>query len=467
MTGNRDFLVGKRVTVVGLGIEGVDVARYAATHGASRVTVIDAKTPESLASRIDELRGLPISYALGPYVTGSIADSDIVFASQSVPLSSPPLAETRERGIALSSMMAEFLRQCPGPAIGITSSSGKTTTTSLVAHIFAADARAYRVGGNIGIGLMGLLDGMDEATWAVLEISHNQLQLTDRSPHIAAILNITPNHLDQFSWEDYVALKHNLVRYQMAEDYVVLGLDNELAAAAADLTPAHVAHFSMTQDVPGDGAFVRDGAVFIRREAIETMLLPVADIPLRGAHNVENVLAAAAIAMLAGVSPETIADGVRTFQAVPHRLEVVGEVGGVQYVNDSIATTPERTLAGLRSFSEPVVLLLGGRDKHLPKEELADEALHRCTGIVFFGEDGALMEAAVEAGAAGVAFEERPVLQRVVTLREAIHAARAMAEPGDVVLLSPACTSFDAYPNFEARGEEFRAIVRAMATEAR
>ena len=307
---------------------------------------------------------------------------------------------------------------------------------------------------------------MDERTWAVVEISHTQLQLIERSTHIAAILNVTPNHLDRFSWEDYVELKYRLVRGQSADDYVVLNLDDEVSAKAAELTPARALHFSMNETIPGDGAFVRDGAVFLRRDNLEEMVLPVGEIPLLGAHNVANVLAAAAIASAAGVDAATIAAGVRSFAAVPHRLEFVGEVDGVRYVNDSIATTPERALAGIRSFSEPLVLLLGGKDKDLPKDELAQEALARCSGIVFFGEDGALMEAAVEANAATVAFEDRPQMARVVTLADAVSEASEMAAPGDIVLLSPACTSFDAYANFEQRGEEFRAIVRGM-TEGR
>jgi UDP-N-acetylmuramoylalanine--D-glutamate ligase len=221
----------------------------------------------------------------------------------------------------------------------------------------------------------------------------------------------------------------------------------------------------MTADLPGDGAFVRDAAVFVRHENVDEMALPVSEIPLRGAHNVANVLAAAAIASVAGIDIATIAAAVRTFEAVPHRLEPVGEVDGVRYVNDSIASTPARTLAGIRSFIEPIVLLLGGKDKDLPKDELAQQALERCTGIVFFGADGPLLEAAVEANAWAVPFEDRPLMARVVTLAEAVEEARDMAAPGDVVLLSPACTSFDAYANFEERGEEFRQIVRRLAAE--
>ncbi|HEY7801280.1 MAG TPA: UDP-N-acetylmuramoyl-L-alanine--D-glutamate ligase [Dehalococcoidia bacterium] len=465
MTGERDFLVGKRVTVLGLGIEGVDVARYAAAHGAS-VTVIDAKSAESLTARLRELEGLPITYALGQHGADLVAGSDLVFASQSIPLSSPPVAAARAHGVPITSMTRWFFEHCPGRTIGITGSSGKTTTTSLVAAMLQAGGLEHVVGGNIGTGLLGLLDEMDTRTWAVVEVSHTQLQLLDTSPHLAAVLNVTPNHLDRFSWEEYVALKQRLVRFQTTDDYVVLNLRDELSREMSELTPATAWYFTSEGDLPGNGAFVRDGAAFFRHDAIEEMLLPLEEIPLRGAHNVENVLAAAAIAAIAGVSGEDIARAIRAFRPVPHRLEFVAEVEGVRYVNDSIASTPERTLAGIRSFVEPLVLLLGGKDKDLPKDELAEEALRRCTGIVFFGADGPLLEAAVEAHAQLVPFEERPQLVRVATLAEAVAEARDIAESGDVVLLSPACTSFDAYANFEERGEEFRRLVREMASEA-
>lgn len=457
--------MGKRVTVLGLGIEGADMARYAVGHGASMVTVIDSRPREALVDRLEQLRGLPIRYELASSPDASVAECDLLLVSQSIPLDHAAVLAARERGAPISSMTHAFLQLCPGPVIGITGSSGKTTTTSLVAHILASDGRPYRAGGNIGVGLLGLLDGMDENTWAVVEISHTQLQLTDRSPHIAAILNITPNHLDNFTWDEYVALKVNIVRYQEPHDYVVLNADDPLHVRTAESTPAQRLQFSMTNEIAGDGAFVRDNAVFLRRGNIEEMVIATAEIPLRGAHNVANVLAATAIASAADVGAAAIAAAVRSFQPVPHRLEVVAEVDGTRYVNDSIASTPERALAALRSFNEPIVLLLGGKDKNLPKDELAREALERCTGIVFFGADGALLEAAVEANADAVAFEDRPLTARVVTLAEAVREASEMAAPGDVVLLSPACTSFDAYRNFEERGEEFRRIVRELARE--
>jgi UDP-N-acetylmuramoylalanine--D-glutamate ligase len=284
--------------------------------------------------------------------------------------------------------------------------------------------------------------------------------MTDRSPHIAAILNVTPNHLDQFSWDDYVALKQRIVRFQGEFDYVVLNLDDAMSVGAAELTPARVIHFSMTDAIPGDGAFVRDGAIFVRAESVEEMVLPTSEIPLRGQHNVANAVAATAIARAAGIGAETIAAAIHTFSAIPHRLETVGEVHGVRYVNDSIATTPERTLAGIRSFSEPLVLLLGGRDKDLPKDELAREAMNRCHAIIFFGEHAQRLHDAFAAEADDP--ENNAVMFQTTTLAEAVGVARKHAEPGEVVLLSPACTSFDAYRNFEERGDEFRRLVTAM-----
>jgi UDP-N-acetylmuramoylalanine--D-glutamate ligase len=480
MTGERDSLVGKRVTVIGLGIEGVDAARYAASHGA-QVVALDTKPEAALGPRLEELEGLPITYVLGrAQRIEDIAESDLVFVSQSVPLKLSFLVEAQSRGITLSSMTRYFLEHCPGPTIGITGSSGKTTTTALVTAMLAADGRPYRSGGNIGTGLLGLLDGIDERTWTVLEMSHTQLQLADRSPHIAAILNITPNHLDKFSWDEYVALKQNIVRFQTADDIAVLNFDDPLYARTVEMTPATRWIFTTQSQCPGDGAFLdidddadmaeRTGRrlpqyIMLRHRQRDVRVVTTDEITLRGRHNVANVLAATAIAAAAGVRAEHIARAIREFRPVPHRLEEVAEIDGVRWVNDSIATTPERALAGIRSFEEPLVLLLGGRDKDLPKDELAQEALRRCVGIVFFGESAALFEAAVQANA-GFA-PEPPQMARGETLAEAVGVAREMAGAGDVVLLSPACASFDAYANFEERGEEFRRLVRAMAGEGR
>ena len=354
------------------------------------------------------------------------------------------------------SMMGLFMELCPGPIAGITGSSGKTTTTALVGEMFEADERPVFVGGNIGIGLLDHLSSVRAYTWAVLEVSHTQLQLVTRSPHVAAILNITPNHLDRFGWDEYRKLKANIIRYQTASDIPVLGFDDAECRELASEVKSRLLWFSLGDQIPDDGIFVRDGWAVIRYGRLNEKVFRLDALRVRGRHNQANAVAAAAIATACGVSQEAIACAVETFRGVPHRLELVAEVEGVSYYNDSIATTPERALAGIRSFEEPVVLLLGGRDKQLPLAELAAEAMRRCRAVVLFGESAGKIEVALRV-AAGPA-----KIRRVKGLAEALEAGRALAEAGDVVLLSPACTSYDAYEGFERRGEHFRSLVRQM-----
>lgn len=452
-----DF-AGKRVTVVGLGIEGVDLARYLARQGAL-VTISDSRPADKLADRIQDVAALPVQLALGSSQTDEVTSADAVFVSQGVPLDLPGLKAAREAGVPLISMTGLFLDVCPGPVVGITGSSGKTTTTALVAEMFQADERPVFVGGNIGIGLLDQLSAIRPYTWSVLEVSHTQLQLVESSPHVAALLNITPNHLDRFSWVDYVRLKKNILRFQTGGDVAVLNLDDAESRAAQPLVRGRLLWFTMSKGTPGDGVSVREGWAVLRWGRLEERLFPLADVRLRGAHNLANAVAAAAISAAAGVSPDAIACAIDAFRGVPHRLELIGEAKGIAYYNDSIATTPERTVAGLRSFDEPVVLLLGGRDKHLPLEELAAEAAERCRAVVLFGESAPkLQEALREAGS-------KTRVIRVETLPQAVEAASAAAQPGDVVLLSPACTSYDAYENFERRGEHFRDLVTPLIKE--
>jgi UDP-N-acetylmuramoylalanine--D-glutamate ligase len=457
MTRDREFLVGKRVTVLGLGIEGVDMVRYLASHGAS-VTVSDSKSPEQLASRIQELDGLHVQFSLGANRVEEAAGADMLFVSQGVPLTLPAVREAQERGVPVSSMTRLFLELCEGTVIGITGSSGKTTTTALVDAMFSAAGRKHAVGGNIGVGLLGLLDCVTPETWVVLELSHTQLETAGRSPHIACVLNVTPNHLDRYSWEDYVALKLRILQHQSRDDIAVLNLDDEVCSAFATEAPGRVVWFSARREPNGDAAaYLKGDAIVWRRGSVETKVLTTGEIPLRGAHNVANVLAAVAVAGSAGLDTRVIAKAVREFTPVPHRIELVDSIDGVSYYNDSIATTPERTIAALRSFEEAVVLLVGGRHKNLPLDDLAREA-SRCRAAVCFGEAGLLLAEALR---------NATTVEQVATLAEAVAAAKALAKPGDVVLLAPACTSYDAYDNFEQRGEDFRRIVGSLASNGR
>lgn len=455
---------GKRVTVIGLGIEGVDLVRYFAARGA-QVTVSDAKSAERLQAHLAALSGVPVTLSLGANRAESAADADLIAVSQGAPLDLPPIVAARGRGVPITSLTQLFLGQCRGIIVGVSGSSGKTTTTSLVGAIFAASGRRMVLGGNLGRPLLSRLDEITPDTWVILEVSHSQLLLTSVSPHIACLTNITPNHLDRFSWDEYVGLKRNLIAHQHSDDVAILNYDNPITRSMTRDTPAQSLFFSLTGDMPADGACEREGMIVWRRDGSEDSVLPSADIRLRGRHNVENALAAVAVCGACGIAPGIMAQAIRDFRGVPHRLEFTGVVAGARYYNDSIATAPERTLAGMRTFDEPLVLLLGGRDKHLPLEELGAEVNRRCRAVICFGEAGDLLLAACRAahphGVCGT------VMRRVETLDQAVALAARLAQPGDAVLLSPACTSFDAFDNFEQRGEAFRQLVRALGSSTR
>ncbi|HWQ29202.1 MAG TPA: UDP-N-acetylmuramoyl-L-alanine--D-glutamate ligase, partial [Dehalococcoidia bacterium] len=327
MTLDRDFLAGKRVTVLGLGIEGVDLVRFLVARGAD-VTASDAKPANRLRTALERLEGLPVRYRLGANRPEDVVGADFLFVSQSVPLDNPVVQEARRRGIPVSSMTCLFMELCPAPIVGITGSSGKTTTTSLVGAMFTAAGRPHVVGGNIGVGLLDLLDRITPETTVVLEISHTQLQLTDRSPHVACVLNVTPNHLDRFSWDEYRQLKRNILAYQGPGDVAVLNRDDPESAAMAPLAKGTVRWFSARGPIDGEGAFIRDGVVTARRGGVEEAVVPVSEIPLRGEHNVANVVAAVAIASACGLPADAMGRAVREFAPVPHRLEFVAEVGG-------------------------------------------------------------------------------------------------------------------------------------------
>jgi UDP-N-acetylmuramoylalanine--D-glutamate ligase len=444
---------GRRVLVYSLGIEGRDLARWLLKNGAS-VTISDTRSEAQLAAA-----GATAPEGVERVVSGgALLDAngfDMVAVSQSILRYDPALGRARELGIPVTSQMRLFLQLCPAPVIGITGSSGKSTTTALVGAMAAEAGVDHIVGGNIGEALLGRLDEIQPATVVILEISHTQLQYTDRSPAIAAVTNVTPNHLDQFSWDEYVGLKRNILSHQRTDDTAVMNADDHTSRALMAAVRGRLVRCSLAGEVPGDGAWLDNRTVMLRQGGREAeAILKRDDVRLRGDHNMANVVMACAIGASAGFPAEAMARAVASFRGVPHRLEVVGAAGGATWVNDSIATSPERTMAGLKAFSEPVVLLLGGREKHLPLDLLQELAGKRCRAVVCFGEAGPLFHDAMRHTSA--------VTRLVSTLEEAVMAAVDLAHEGDVVLLSPAGTSFDAYPSFEVRGEAFRRLVRAL-----
>jgi UDP-N-acetylmuramoylalanine--D-glutamate ligase len=445
-------LSGRRVSVIGLAREGTDLARFLVGEGA-RVLVNDRRPADVLRDRLDELAGLPIDYVLGGHPFEPTLEADLLFVSPGVPPELPLLAEAQARGIPISSGTRLFFERCPAPIVGITGSSGKTTTTTLVGRIFEETGRRTIVGGNIGVPLLGRLGEIGAEDWVVLELSSFQLEPMDVSPYIAAITNITPNHLDRHpSMEAYTAAKAQIVKHQRHNDWAVLNADD---SGSSGLRPnGQVIRFSLQQRV--EGAYLDGDALVLDRDGERQTICRRADLRAPGLHNVANVLTACAVSSAAGIEVAAMRAAATAFTGVRHRLELIAEIDGVRYVNDSIATAPERSMAGLAVYADaPVVLLAGGRDKHLPMDAWGELIAGGARALITFGEMADGVEQAARAG--GLSSDR---IHRAGTVDRAVEIARRVALAGDVVLLSPGGTSYDQYNDFEARGDHFAAVVR-------
>ncbi|MBN1977966.1 MAG: UDP-N-acetylmuramoyl-L-alanine--D-glutamate ligase [Anaerolineae bacterium] len=455
---------GKRVVILGLARQGVALARFLAQSGA-KVTVSDLSDKAALADEISDLQGLSIRYVLGEHPLDLLDRADLLCLSGGVPIDAPIVLEARQRGMPLSNDAQIFLERCPAPVIGITGSAGKTTTTALVGEMCRAAGFRTWVGGNIGNPLITDLGEIKPDDRVVMELSSFQLELMTVSPHVAAVLNITPNHLDRHeTMKAYIAAKRNIVAHQGKDDFALLGYDDANARALALDTAARLLWFSGGAEVE-QGAFRTNGELTLRMGGTDRTICYASDVRLLGRHNLLNVLAASTLAGVAGVPLEAMREVATTFTGVEHRLELVRESGGVRWYNDSMATAPERSLAALRAFEEPIVLLAGGRDKNLPWDEFAGEATRRARQLVTFGEAGPMIARVVKKSLNGGAGEPGAMLEgitRVETLEEAVSAAARLARSGDVVLLSPGGTSFDAFRDFAERGERFKTLVKAL-----
>ncbi|CUS02740.2 UDP-N-acetylmuramoylalanine--D-glutamate ligase [Candidatus Promineifilum breve] len=451
-----DALHGKRLVILGMARQGTALARFAVGVGAF-VTLSDMRPAVKLAGARQALADLPadrLRFVLGEHPLSLLDACDVLALSGGVPSDSPLVAEARRRGIPLTNDSLEFMRRAPAPVMGITGSAGKTTTTALVGQMGQKSARQTWIGGNIGRPPLEDLAHMSSNDLIVVELSSFQLELWDEcSPPIAAVLNLTPNHLDRHrTMAAYAEAKSHILRHQKPGDVAVLPADDPGALEMRGLARGRLRLFSAHEPV-SDGAFVQDGQIWLSDARGQTALCPVAASRLRGRHNVLNVLAAVTLADAAGVPHEAIVEGIRLFDGVPHRLETVRRVGGVQYVNDSIATAPERALAALAAFEEPIILLAGGRDKDMVWDGWARQVAQRVKHVVLFGELGPAL---------GQRLGDRAPTTTVETLAEAVSVAHEQAGTGDVVLLSPGGTSFDGYSDFVERGEHFRLLVREL-----
>jgi UDP-N-acetylmuramoylalanine--D-glutamate ligase len=462
-----DPLSGKTAVILGFARQGQALARWLPTIGA-KVIVSDKRDFGELAEAILDFVDAPIEYALGDHPLSLLDDADIVLLSGGVDPQVPFVQAARERDIPLSNDAQLFVERCTAPVIGITGSAGKTTTTTLVGKMLAnafPNTKTW-VGGNIGEVLLDDLPEIASSHRVVMELSSFQLELMTRSPQIAAVLNVTPNHLDRHgNMEAYMEAKAQIFLHQRpdTDDICIFDADDPGSNVLSDRAVGRVAWFSAREMVT-DGAFLAGTRLMVvgagSFDGIPHTVCTRDEIKLRGEHNLRNTLAACAIAGAAGVPPSVMRETIRAFTPVPHRLETVRTVDGVTYVNDSIATAPERVIAALRSFDEPIILLAGGRDKKLPWSELATLIAGRVKHLVTFGEHGVAIAEYVRA--ARLFSGRLNGIDSAANLEGAVKRAAEVAEPGDVVLLSPGGTSFDAYQDFQARGEDFRRLVNAL-----
>ncbi len=451
-------LQNKRVLVVGLGKSGVASALFLKSHGA-RVTVSDSKPEAELRDEILLLLEHGITVETGGHGDRTFRGQDLIVVSPGVPVDAPQLVQARnleEPVIGEIELAAQFLA---GPIIAITGANGKTTTTSLAGEIIAAGNFSTLVGGNIGTPAISFVDQGGAATWIVLEVSSFQLEtIVEFRPRIAVILNITPDHLDRHkTFDNYVNAKARIFENQGADDFTVLNADDPTTAGLSDRTRARLFWFSRKKEIE-KGAFVRGTHIYFRDGHSEREIMPLAEVPLKGAHNLENVLAGVSIGILVGCQSEQIRHAVRAFKAVEHRLEFVARFAGVDYYNDSKATNVDATIKALEAFPADIPphlhLILGGKDKGSDYTVLNDLLRHRVKRVYTIGAAAAKIESQIQ-GAAEVEHAE--------TLENAIRRASESAAPGDVVLLAPACASFDQFQSYEHRGRVFKEIVHSLA----
>jgi UDP-N-acetylmuramoylalanine--D-glutamate ligase len=449
-------LAGRRVGVVGLARSGVAAARLLRAAGA-QVVATDAREPGALGDEVRALAALGVRLA-GP-AADPLGDVEMVVVSPGVPLDGPQLAPARRRGIPIIGELELGWRACETPAVAVTGTNGKTTTTALAGALLARQGWPVLVAGNIGTPLAGGAAHVPPDGWLVLEVSSFQLETIEAfRPRVAAVLNLTPDHLDRHgTLAAYAAAKARIFENQELADAAVLNDDDPGARALASSVRAHLIWFSRRRELP-HGLFLREGWIVARLDGVTERVCPLAEIGLRGAHNIENVLAAAACARWLGVPPAAIREGVAAFRAVAHRIEPVRELDGIAYFNDSKGTNVESTIKALESFAEPVVLIAGGKGKGQDFAPLARAARGRVTRAVLMGEDAPRLAEAFA--------RESVAVVRSASLAEALAAARAAAAPGSVVLLSPACASFDMFDNYEHRGDVFKQLVQKLGPPA-
>lgn len=459
MTSFFSTLQNKKVAFIGAGVTNKDLIPMFAQAGA-QVTLCDKRTLEEFGDYAETLQKLGITLSLGSSYLDGLTSQDMILRTPGFEFYTPALQKAGKEGALLTSEMELFFEYCPCRIIGITGSDGKTTTTSLVAAILQADGRTVHLGGNIGRALLPIVDTISPDDTAVVELSSFQLISMKRSPNIAVVTNVTPNHLDHHkNMAEYVDAKRNILLYQPKDSIAVLGYENEISRGMQTDVTGECRFFTRLQPIQ-NGAFLNENdELCLAKDSVITPVLRKNEVALRGLHNIENLLAAFA-ALLTEVSAKTMAQVARTFNGVEHRIEPVRTLGGVQWFNDSIATSPTRVIAGLRSFPQKLIVIAGGYDKNIPFEPMAKDVVERVKILILLGPTALKIEAAVKAESSFA--QSGLAIYHVENLPQAVAKANELAKNGDIVTLSPACASFDAYPNFEERGKHYKQLVNQL-----
>lgn len=451
---------GKKVAVLGMGVSNRPLIKFLSRMGVF-ITAFDKNDRSELQKELDELKDLNIEYRLGEDYLKALKGFDIVFRTPGMRYDLPELVRAREEGAELTSEMEVFFELCPAEIIAVTGSDGKTTTTTLIHKMLEAEGFKCWLGGNIGAPLLARVEEIEKSHKVVLELSSFQLHTMKKSPHIAVVTNLSPNHLDVHkSFEEYIDAKKNIFLYQSGTDKLILNCDNDITRAFAGEAKGKVLYFSRKEEVKEGASMEKEWLVF-KEQGKGSKLVKAEDIKIPGVHNVENFLAAAA-AVMEYVKPQTVEQVAKTFQGVAHRIEFIREINGVRYYNDSIASSPSRSMAGLNSFKEKVILIAGGKDKNIPYDGLGPVIAEKVKALILIGQTASKIEEALKAEVEKTGRgKDIPVL-KCTTYEEIVNTAYKMAKRGDVVVLSPASTSFDMFKNFEERGNRFKELVNGL-----
>lgn len=445
----------KKVLVIGIARSGVAVARFLVEKGAM-VTLTDNKRPEQLQETLQDLPAGKVEVMAGVYPEVNGNNYDLLVVSPGVPLTIPPIRQAFAANMPVLGELELAYRFAGSPIVAITGTNGKTTTTTLIGEIFKAAGRKTCVGGNIGLPLVLEVEKYGPEDVVVAEVSSFQLEtVRDFKPRAAAILNFTPDHLDRHgTMENYIAAKARIFENQDQDDFTILNYDDPEVRKLEGQTAGQVIFFSRQHNLD-TGVFVQNGHIVAATGENREIICPVQEIGIRGAHNLENALAATAATYVMGVSGETIGRVLRTFPGVAHRMEFVAEINGVKFINDSKGTNPDAAIKALEAYDEPVVLIAGGRNKGSKFNEFAAVVQKKARALVVVGECAGEIAAVVRM----TGFDR---IRQAASFEDAVHIAAGEARPGDVVLLSPACASWDMFKNFEERGDLFKAVVGSL-----